>query len=128
MTFAPTSHHNLSGTLAPDTHRTFTRAKQEAILRFLETVKSQSFDSRWQKVIIAVSNDASMARVVGFLETDDSNHDSHPAGHQITELGTSLAISRELKEIRNMKNGLSVQFWLVPKKEIVLPSQPPPTS
>ncbi|KAI8711885.1 hypothetical protein NCS52_01453200 [Fusarium sp. LHS14.1] len=113
VTFAPTSRHNLSGALAPNTHRTVTRAKQEALLRFLKTVKSQSFDRRWQKVIVAVPNDATMKRIVEFLETDDSNYDSHPASHQ---------------DIRNMKNGLNVEFWLVPKNQIMGPSQPPPTS
>ncbi|KAJ3459613.1 hypothetical protein MRS44_015686 [Fusarium solani] len=121
VTFAPTSRHNLSGTLDSHLPRTVMCAKQEAILRFLEFVKSESFDHRWRKVIVVVSNSIPMARLVEFLETYASNYNYHPATNYTTEQGRTEVISQELKEIWMVKNGLNIEFWLVPKKQIVAP-------
>lgn len=131
LTFARTSRHNLSGTMDPQMNRTIICAMQEAILKFLEFVRSESFDSRWRKVIIVAMDSIATARLVDHLENNASNGDNSPATNDnednspaindTTERGRNEIISQKIKEIWIAKNGVNVEFWLVPKEQVMEP-------
>ncbi|KAJ4183481.1 hypothetical protein NW767_013541 [Fusarium falciforme] len=120
VTFAQTSRRNLTGTLQYNIPRTALCGEQKAILRFLDFVRSDDFDILWRKVIIVVSNDTNMSRMVCFLENDAFNNGPGHKPSRFSDRGRRQLISQSLKQIRMAKD-FDVEFWRVPKDQMVQP-------
>ncbi|KAJ4325914.1 hypothetical protein N0V84_003300 [Fusarium piperis] len=120
VTFAPWSLHNLSGVLERPLPQTTLGAKQEAILKLLEFLRVADVATVWRKVIVAVSNEDSMARMVTWFEEDTDNNYTGPTPNLLTEEGRTKHISLNLKVVCLLRR-LDVKFWLVPNTQILKP-------
>ncbi|RSL62934.1 hypothetical protein CEP54_005497 [Fusarium duplospermum] len=121
VTFAPTSLYNFSGSLAPHVTRSTLCAIQEAILAFLESARSNNFHRLWQRIIIALPDEADMERMVTWIDDDVSENNGRHAMNVLTDQGRMEAISYQLGRLKRARK-LNVEFWLLPKDQMMVPA------